>query len=146
MSMFDSILVVCTGNICRSPIAERVLRQALPAKKIDSAGIAALVGHEADVSAKDVAQEHGVSLDGHKGIQFSSSLAKKYDLILVMEKSHFESISQMSPELRGKTFLLGHWLGQREIPDPYLKSKEAFESIYLLIEKSCQYWAEKLVG
>ncbi|MFT4274112.1 MAG: protein tyrosine phosphatase [Pantoea sp.] len=144
--MFDSILVICTGNICRSPTAERLLRKLIPGKQIDSAGISALVGHEADDSAKDVAQEHGVSLDGHKGTQFRPSLGKKYDLILVMEKSHIASISKISPEARGKTFLLGHWLGQREIPDPYLKSKEAFESIYLLIEKSCQYWAEKLVG
>ena len=49
--MFNSILVVCTGNICRSPIGERLLRNALPKKKIDSAGTGALVDHEADSSA-----------------------------------------------------------------------------------------------
>ncbi|HFQ9681356.1 TPA: protein tyrosine phosphatase, partial [Escherichia coli] len=46
--MFDRILIVCTGNICRSPIGERFLRNLLPNKKIDSAGIGALVNHTAD--------------------------------------------------------------------------------------------------
>ena len=53
--MFDSILVVCTGNICRSPIGERLLRQLLPGKRITSAGIYGLEGSPADVSAQDVA-------------------------------------------------------------------------------------------
>ena len=65
--MFDSILVVCTGNICRSPIAERFLRHALPGMKIDSAGTGALIGHEADESAVKIAALHGLSLDGHEG-------------------------------------------------------------------------------
>ncbi|HFE7854362.1 TPA: protein tyrosine phosphatase, partial [Klebsiella pneumoniae] len=46
--MFDSILVICTGNICRSPIAERILRKIFPNKKIDSAGVGAMVGYPAD--------------------------------------------------------------------------------------------------
>ncbi|MCP5602776.1 protein tyrosine phosphatase, partial [Klebsiella pneumoniae] len=54
--MFNSILVVCTGNICRSPLAERILRKSLPGKKIDSAGTNALVGHPADSSAEHIAQ------------------------------------------------------------------------------------------
>lgn len=48
------------------------------------------------------------------------------------------------PEVRGKTMLLGHWLQGKEIPDPYRKSDEAFESVYRLIDQSCQHWAEKL--
>jgi predicted protein tyrosine phosphatase len=54
--MFDSILVVCTGNICRSPIGERYLRNLLPDKKIDSAGTGALIEHAADDSAIKVAR------------------------------------------------------------------------------------------
>jgi protein-tyrosine phosphatase len=61
--MFDSILVVCTGNICRSPIGERYLRNLLPDKKIDSAGTGALIEHAADNSAIKVAQIHGLSLE-----------------------------------------------------------------------------------
>lgn len=144
--MFDSILVVCTGNICRSPIGERLLRRALPNKKIDSAGVGALVGHKADESAIRIAGKHSLSLDGHKGMQFTSSLGRQYDLVLVMEYSHLEQVSRIAPEVRGKTMLFGHWLGGKEIPDPYRKSDEAFESVYQLIEQSTKLWAAKLGG
>ena len=87
--MFNSILIVCTGNICRSPIGERLFQHYLDSKKIDSAGVGALVGHAADEMASTVSKNHGLSLDGHKGKQFDSNLARQYDLILVMEKHQF---------------------------------------------------------
>ena len=93
IKMFDSILVICTGNICRSPIGERLLRQALPNKKIDSAGISALVNHQADSSAIRIAESHGLSLQGHEGTQFTSTLGRQYDLLLVMEQIHLAQIS-----------------------------------------------------
>lgn len=142
--MFDSILVVCTGNICRSPIGERILRRALPNKKIDSAGTSALVDHAADESAAKIAEFHGVSLEGHKGKQFTASLARQYDLILVMEKYHLDHIGRIAPEARGKTMLFGQWLSQRDIPDPYRKSDEAFASVYQLIEQASLHWVKKL--
>jgi protein-tyrosine phosphatase len=142
--MFNSILIVCTGNICRSPIAERLLRYKLPDKIIDSAGTGALVGHAADKTAIMVSKNHGLNLDGHIGQQFSSTLSRNYDLILVMEQEHIEKIGKISPEVRGRTMLLGHWMSIKEIPDPYRKSYEAFESVYQLIEKACDSWAEKL--
>lgn len=142
--MFNSILVVCTGNICRSPIGERLLRNAIPGKKIDSAGTGALVDTPADPSAIAVAEKNGLSLDKHLGRQFTSGLARQYDLILVMEKYHIEQISRIAPEARGKTMLFGHWLNQREIPDPYRKSNEAFESVYRLIEQAGKIWIDKL--
>ncbi|BBV75611.1 arsenate reductase/protein-tyrosine-phosphatase family protein [Raoultella ornithinolytica] len=142
--MFDSILIVCTGNICRSPIGERYLRNLLPDKKIDSAGTGALIEHAADDSAIKVAKNHGLSLEGHHSRQFTSSLGRQYDLILAMEKSHIEQIGNIAPEARGKTMLFGHWLEQRDIPDPYRKSDEAFLSVYKLIEQAGKLWAQKL--
>lgn len=142
--MFNSILVVCTGNICRSPIGERYLRSLLPDKKVDSAGTGALVGHEADSSAVKIAKSHNLSLEGHIARQFTSSLGRQYDLILVMEKIHLEKVSKMAPEVRGKTMLFGHWLDQRDIPDPYRKSDEAFLSVFKLIEQAGKVWAQKL--
>ncbi|WP_238485045.1 protein tyrosine phosphatase [Rahnella rivi] len=144
--MFDAILIVCTGNICRSPIAERLLRQMLPDKKIDSAGTVAMVDKPADPYAVKVAQKYQLQLDGHHATQFTSALGRQYDLILVMEKSHQEQISRVAPEARGKIMLLGHWNGRREISDPYRKSQEAFESVYRIIEQSCQAWLQKLNG
>ncbi|EIY2678210.1 MULTISPECIES: arsenate reductase/protein-tyrosine-phosphatase family protein [Klebsiella/Raoultella group] len=142
--MFDSILVVCTGNICRSPLGERFLRNVLPEKKIDSAGTEALIDYPADLSAIKIAAEHNLSLDNHKGRQFTSTMARQYDLILTMEKNHIEQIGRIAPEIRGKTMLFGHWLNNREIPDPYRKSDEAFASVYTLIEQAGLRWAEKL--
>ncbi len=144
IKMFESILVVCTGNICRSPIAERLLRRSLPVKKVDSAGVGALVDKPADDSAMRIADKHGLSLEGHKARQFSASLGRQYQLILVMEQQQLEQVSKVAPEARGKTMLLGHWLGGKEIPDPYRKSDEAFDSVYQLIDLACQCWTEKL--
>ncbi|WP_434669736.1 protein tyrosine phosphatase [Klebsiella sp. B345] len=144
--MFDTILVLCTGNICRSPIAERILRKAFPEKEISSAGVGALVGKSADASAINVAEKYGISLDGHKGKQFTAEMGRRYQLILVMERQQLEQVSKVAPELRGKTMLLGYWNGNKDIPDPYKKSDEAFDSVYKLIEQSCSYWINKLAG
>ncbi|MEH0203963.1 protein tyrosine phosphatase [Klebsiella pneumoniae] len=142
--MFDSILVICTGNICRSPIAERMLRKCLPHKRIDSAGVGAMVDNPADDMAIYISSKHGLGLTGHKGRQFSSSMAREYELILVMENKHIEEISKIAPQARGKVMLLGYWMNSKQIPDPYRKSEEAFESVYQLMEKSCELWAAKL--
>lgn len=103
-----------------------------------------MVGHAADSEAIFVAQENDLSLDGHKGKQFNSEIARKYDLILVMDKGHIEQISKTVPEARGKTMLLGYWLGDKEIPDPYRKSTEAFIAVYKLIDQACEAWVSKL--
>ncbi|MEC5342069.1 protein tyrosine phosphatase [Brenneria populi] len=142
--MFDSILVVCVGNICRSPTGERLLKQALPAKRIASAGLGALVGKPADATAAEVASQHGLSLDGHSAQQLTSSLCRQYDLILVMEKGHIDAVGRIAPEVRGKTMLFGHWLNQQEIADPYRKSREAFEFVYSQLEQSARKWVQAL--
>ena len=91
-----------------------------------------------------VAEENGIDLSSHRSQQVSSSLCAEFDLILVMEKGHIESITSIAPELRGKTMLFGQWIGQKDIPDPYKQSKEAFDYAYHLIEQAAQAWAKKL--
>ncbi len=142
--MFDKILVVCVGNICRSPSGEYMLKKLLPAKEIASAGVGALVGKPADKMAAQVAQEHGISLDGHVAQQVTSDLCRDYDLILVMEKGHIDAVANIAPEARGKTMLFGQWIGQQDIPDPYRQSREAFDHAYALIDDAAQAWAKKL--
>lgn len=142
--MFNSILVVCVGNICRSPTGERLLRRGLPGKTVHSAGLSALVGHAADDTASDVAAEHGVSLEGHQARQLTGELCRQHDLILVMEKGHIDAVGRLAPEVRGKTMLFGHWRQQMEISDPYRKSREAFEQVFTQLEQSAQQWVQVL--
>ncbi|MEI6933868.1 protein tyrosine phosphatase, partial [Klebsiella pneumoniae] len=104
------------------------------------------VGKPADASAINVAEKNGISLQGHKGRQFTAEMGRRYQLILVMERMHLEQVSNIAPELRGKTMLLGHWNGNKDIPDPYKKSDEAFDSVYKLIEQSCKCWISKIAS
>lgn len=146
--MFNNILVVCVGIICRSPIGERLLKQQLPHKNIASAGLAS---EKADLSANRLMiwqskshKNHGVSLDGHQSQQLTPQLCSQFDLILVMEKGHINALSDIAPEARGKTMLFGQWIGQRDIPDPYRQSKEAFDHAYALLEQAAAAWVKKL--
>ena len=142
--MFNSILVVCTGNICRSPMGERLLRQQLPGRQVTSAGIFGLEGCPADAAAQAVAWRHGISLEGHVARKVTRSLLQKSDLILVMEPKHLRFIATMAPENRGKSLLFGQWLETKDIPDPYRKSREAFEYVFGQLGKASQEWARRL--
>ncbi|ADU69894.1 protein-tyrosine-phosphatase [Pantoea sp. At-9b] len=142
--MITSVLVVCVGNICRSPTGERLFQRALPETRVASAGLGALRGSPADQTASDVAAKHGLSLAGHHAQQLTADMCRDYDLILVMEKRHVEQVNRIDPAARGKTMLLGHWLNQQEIADPYKKSREAFEEVYGLLEHATQKWVNVL--
>ena len=142
--MFDKILVVCVGNICRSPSGEYLFKKLLPNKTIASAGVGALVGKAADKMATEVALENNLSLAGHEAQQLTSDLCREYDLILVMEQGHIDAVTNIAPEARGKTMLLSQWTDKQAIPDPYRQSKEAFTHAYQLIDQACQAWAKKL--
>ena len=142
--MFNKILVVCVGNICRSPTGERLLKSYLPSLHVESAGLGALVGKGADDSAANIAAQHNISLEGHCARQLSGKMCREYDLILTMEKRHIARLCEIAPEMRGKVMLFGHWDDEREIPDPYRKSRDAFEAVYHLLDKSARQWAQAL--
>jgi len=142
--MFNKILVVCHGNICRSPLAEAMLKAALPHCRVESAGLHALVGHPADASTQDVAAPDGLGLQDHKGRQLNSEMLNDADLILVMSQAQRTAIGEKLPAALGKTMLLGHWLQQKEIPDPHGKSREVFLHVHELIYRATTAWADKL--
>ena len=144
--MFDSILVVCAGNICRSPTAEYILKDKLQGKsiRVSSAGLTALEGKSADATAVELAQQQKIDMSAHKGRQLNSSLVADNSVILVMEQRHLSDLCNRYPQARGKTFLLGKWLDEKEIPDPYRQSREAFEHVYELIESACGAWQKYL--
>ena len=144
--MFDSVLVVCAGNICRSPTAEYVLKSKLAGKNVavSSAGLTALEGKPADAQAQQIASAHNIDMSEHQGRQITSNLVANNSVILVMEQRHVNDLCARYPQARGKTFLLGKWIGDKEIPDPYRQSQEAFEHVYALIDSACSAWQKYL--
>ncbi len=142
--MFDSILVVCVGNICRSPVGERLLRQALPDREVSSAGINALVGKPADKTASAVAAAHDLSLHGHVARQFTPAMGAAHDLILVMEPGHKREITRMAPQLAGRVMLFDKWTGDTGIADPYLRSAEFHEKTFAALSDAAVAWAKRL--
>lgn len=91
-----------------------------------------------------MASAHDLSLENHCARQISARLCREYDLILTMEKRHIAALCDIAPEMRGKVMLFGHWDSEREIPDPYRKSRDAFEAVYTLLERSARQWAQAL--
>jgi len=140
---FDNILVVCVGNICRSPMAEALLKDRYPVKKIDSAGVGALVGHPADASALKIMSEQQIDITNHVAKQIDEKLAKKADLIFTMSNSQTKWIEERWPFCRGKTFKLGHWQN-KDIADPYKHEMSAFETAYQDIVNGLDQWADKI--
>ena len=123
--MFRRDLMVCTGNICRSPMAEVLLARECPSLQVESAGIAALVGHSADPDALALMQERGIDLSGHRARQLSPSLLSEADLVLVMEEAQRRHIERTFPAARGKVHRLGRF-GDFDVPDPYRRGREEF--------------------
>lgn len=144
--MFQNILVVCMGNICRSPTAERILQKKLPNRHISSAGINALAGKDADFQAIKTALKHGVIVAGHTARQLTPQMCDEADLILVMEPAHIDMVADIQPSARSKAILLAQWLPKKNIPDPFKQSSEMFEAVFLQIEQAANTWADKLNG
>lgn len=142
--MIRSVLVVCVGNICRSPLGERLLRDLRPDLKIGSAGLAAVIGSPADKDAMSAAAEIGVSLEGHVARQLTDAIGQEHDLILVMEAAHRNEISRRFPQLSGRTMLLSHWLGGRDIADPFRRSVDVHRQTRDSIVESTKSWGNRL--
>ncbi len=105
---FNNILVVCVGNICRSPMAAALLAREYPQKHINSAGVSALIGYPADEKASAVMAADDINIDSHRAQQISAELVEKADLILTMSTDQTKWIENEWPHCRGKTFRIGH--------------------------------------
>jgi len=144
--MFERILVVCTGNICRSPVAEAMLKQRWPSKVIASAGLGALVGQGVEPTARRLAEADGLEVSDHASRQLTQEMLQQTDLVLVMSDGQRRAVGELSSAALGMTMLLGHWLenGAKEIPDPYHKSEAAFRHVHHLLTQASNAWATKL--
>jgi len=142
-----SILIVCEGNHCRSPIAEALLGSALgPEFRVSSAGLTALAGLPADIEAIRLMGERGFDLSRHRGRQITPAMALSSDLILVMEHTQKEWCERVVPSTRGRIFLLGHWVATPplEIADPFRRGPDAFRQAFDSITHSVAAWLQRL--
>ncbi len=146
--MYNHILFICIGNICRSPMAEALLnhtlKKSLNQVQVTSAGLAALVGYHAAPFAQEVLlQNKGIDISEHRAKQVTKSLLLEADLILTMSSRQQIEIESKLPPVKGKVHRLGKW-EEYDIPDPYQRPKSAFENALILIEQGIQSWIKKL--
>jgi protein-tyrosine phosphatase len=138
-----NVMFVCTGNICRSALAEYLLNHHDQAKelglKANSSGVGALVGHSADPSVRKILDQEGIPGQGHIAQQISKDLVSEADIILVMEPHHRQAVLAQFPDARSKVFLLRH-RDQLGIIDPYKKDFAVFEQIHEEIKQGIDEW------
>lgn len=139
------VLVLCKGNICRSPFADRWLHGRLSELnipvEISSAGLDTTPGKEAYPLATIVSRDFGIDLGCHRTTVVSKELVMKADVILVMEVAHIRQLLEKFPDAGGKTFLLGHFAEEKpvtDIRDPYGCTPEEFSRCYTCLVAACQ--------
>ncbi|MDO4225238.1 MAG: low molecular weight protein-tyrosine-phosphatase [Bergeyella zoohelcum] len=140
------ILMLCLGNICRSPLAEGILRAKLPADfEIDSAGTAAYhTGEKADHRSIQVAHNHGVDISMHRARQLTEQDFEIFDKIFCMDKSNLQNAMKLAKTEadRDKLSLI---LGNAEVPDPYYGGIDGFEKVYKMLDDICEKIANELI-
>jgi protein-tyrosine phosphatase len=151
----NGFLFVCTGNICRSPIAASVMRAALidvglsERYRVDSAGIHALVGRRADAQAVKVALAYNADIRGHVARLFTHDDFLRYEQIIAMDTSHVDYLRAVMPANYGGTLTLlpsGDGRELQEIADPYGASRREFERAGRLIAQGIGVLVARLIA
>lgn len=142
------ILFVCTGNTCRSSMAEGIARELAGKDDLEfsSAGIAAFPGSPASHEAIIVMEEGQIDISGHQARQLTKEMVAAADLVLTMTKGHRNNIHQAMPEYKNKVLTLNNyaWDKDEDIPDPYGQPVEVYKQVALEIKEAINQLIKKL--
>lgn len=148
------ILMVCMGNICRSPIAEGIMRELIKKDslnaKVDSAGtIDFHEGEQPDKRAIKKAMQHGIDISDLRARPFKNDDFSNFDIIYVMDIDNYNDIIKRTKNLeeKGKVKLIMNEIydGENlEVPDPYYGGEQGFENVFQMLNRACQAIAKKI--
>jgi protein-tyrosine phosphatase len=132
--MFKSVLFVCIGNICRSPVAEGMLKHYSEryglGLKVESCGVHAMVGQHPQPYSIEVAAAHSIDVSMYQARQITHDMLASADLVFALDHLVLDRIVQRFPFAVGKVKKLGFLENDRDIEDPYRKNKDAFVEMY----------------
>ncbi len=145
------ILMVCLGNICRSPLAEGILQSKVDPKKVivDSAGTGGWhIGNRPDERSIDVGLKHGIDIRHQRCRQFTTVDFDRFDFIYTMDKSNYSRVLTLADteekEKKVKLILDEIAIDVNEVPDPYYGGENGFEEVYQMLDLACEAIAEDL--
>ena len=151
--MSVKILMVCLGNICRSPLAQELLASKLPKGKffVDSAGTGHWhIGKQPDQRSIITAQKNGLDISSQRGRQFTSNDFDAFDYIFVMDSTNYDDVISLSENeaQKNKVHLILNELFPDEnvdVPDPYSGLQNGFDNVYEMLNEACDILAQKLI-
>lgn len=138
--------MVCLGNICRSPLAEGILKSKVDGSKIivDSAGTSGFhSGSLPDNRSIEIAQKNGVDITDQRSRIFTVSDFDSFDIIYTMDTSNYENVNRLARNESDKA-KVKMILDKQDVPDPYYGGKQGFQKVYQMLEDVCETIASKL--